>query len=85
MGFSRQEYWSGLPCPSPGNPPDQGTEPTSLMSSALPGGLFITSATWDVQCDLGDNNYINYRKYYTLPGRPLGSGCSIFFMFYRDS
>jgi len=27
MGFSRQEYWSGLPCPPPGDLPDPGTEP----------------------------------------------------------
>ena len=37
MGFSRQEYWSGLPCPSPGDLPDPGIEPTSLMSPALAG------------------------------------------------
>ena len=30
MGFSRQEYWSGLPCPPPGNLPHPGTEPASL-------------------------------------------------------
>ena len=35
MGFSRQEYWSGLPLPSPGALPDPGVEPTSLTSSAL--------------------------------------------------
>ena len=35
MGFSRQEYWSGLPFPSPRDLPDPGTEPTSLMSPAL--------------------------------------------------
>ena len=29
MGFSRQEYWSGLPCPSPGDLPDPGMEPRS--------------------------------------------------------
>ena len=29
MGFSRQEYWSGLPFPSPGDPPDPGIEPRS--------------------------------------------------------
>ena len=29
MGFFRQEYWSGLPCPSPGDLPDPGTEPRS--------------------------------------------------------
>ena len=37
MGFSRQEYWSGLPCPSPGALPDPGIEPVSLMSPALAG------------------------------------------------
>ena len=35
MGFSRQEYWSGLPFPSPGDLPDSGMEPTSPMSPAL--------------------------------------------------
>jgi len=29
MGFSRQEYWSGLPCPSPGDLPHPGIEPGS--------------------------------------------------------
>ena len=31
-GFSRQEYWSRLPCPSPGDLPDPGIKPTSLIS-----------------------------------------------------
>ena len=35
MGFSRQEYWSGLPCPPPGDLPNPGTEPTSPVSPAL--------------------------------------------------
>ena len=35
MGFSRQEYWSGLPCPPPGDLPDPRIEPVSLMSPAL--------------------------------------------------
>ena len=35
MGFSRQEYWSGLPFPSPGDRPEPGIEPTSLGSPAL--------------------------------------------------
>ncbi|KAM7230968.1 hypothetical protein CapIbe_018458, partial [Capra ibex] len=35
MGFSRQEYWSGLPFPSPGDLPDPGIDPASLMSPAL--------------------------------------------------
>ena len=38
MGFSRQEYWSGLPCPPPGDPPNPGTEPASLTSPALASG-----------------------------------------------
>ena len=46
MGFSRQEYWSGLPCPPPGDLPDPGIE-TSLMSLALAGRSFTTSATWE--------------------------------------
>ena len=46
MGFSRQEYWSGLPCPSPGDLPDPGIEPTSLRSPLLAGGFFTTSTTW---------------------------------------
>ena len=33
-GFSRQEYWSGLPCPPPGDLPNPGTEPESPASSA---------------------------------------------------
>ena len=35
MGFSRQEYWSGLPCPSPGDLPNLGTEPMSPVPPAL--------------------------------------------------
>ena len=35
MGFSRQEHWSGLPCPSPGDLPDPGIEPTSPVPLAL--------------------------------------------------
>ena len=34
MGFSRQEYWSGLPCSPPGDLPNPGIEPTSLISAA---------------------------------------------------
>ena len=47
MGFSRQQYWSGLSCPPPGNLPDPGIEPRSLMSPALAGRFFTTSATWE--------------------------------------
>ena len=46
MEFSRQEYWSGLPFPPLGDLPEPGMEPESLMSLALTGGFFTTSATW---------------------------------------
>ena len=46
MEFSRQEYWSGLPSPPPGDLPDPGTEPMSLKSTALAGVLFTTIPTW---------------------------------------
>ena len=49
MGFSRQEYWSGLLCPLPGDLPNPGIEPTSLMSPVLAGEFFTTSATWEAQ------------------------------------
>ena len=47
MGFSRQKYWSGLPCLLPGNLPNPRIEPTSLISPALAGRFFTTSATWE--------------------------------------
>ena len=47
MGFSRQEYWTGLPCFPPGDLPDPGLEPGSFMSPALSGRFFTTSTTWE--------------------------------------
>ena len=49
MGFSRQKYWSGLPCPPPRGHHNPGIEPVSLMSSSLAGGFFTTSTTWKAQ------------------------------------
>ena len=43
MGFSRKEYWSGLPCPPPRDLPDPGIKPTPLISPALAGGFFTIS------------------------------------------
>ena len=43
MGFPRQDSWSGLLLPSPGNLPDPGIKPVSLMSPALAGGFFTTA------------------------------------------
>ena len=51
MGFSRQEYWSGLPWLPPEDLPNPGMQPRSLMPPALAGGFFTTSATWKAhQC-----------------------------------
>jgi len=50
MGFSGQEYCSGLPFLTTGDLPDPGIEPMSLVSPALAGGFFSTSATWETQC-----------------------------------
>ena len=43
MGFPRQEYWSGLPFPSPGDLPDPGMEPESPVPPAWVGGIFTTT------------------------------------------
>ena len=47
IGFSRQEYWRGLLCPSPGDLFHPGIEVASLAALALAGGFFITSAPWE--------------------------------------
>ena len=47
MGFFMQEYWSGVPCPSPGSLLNPGIEPESLASSALAEGFFTTESLCD--------------------------------------
>ena len=47
MGFSKQEYWSGFPFPSPADLPNPGMEPMPLASPALAGRFFTSSATWE--------------------------------------
>ena len=42
MGFPRQEYWSALPFPSPGDLPDPGIKPVSPVSPELAGRFFTT-------------------------------------------
>ena len=49
MKLSRQEYWSGLPCPSPGDLPALGIETASLISPALVGKFFINEAPGKAQ------------------------------------
>ena len=45
--FSRQEYWSRVPFPTPGDLPNSGIGPESLGSPELPDGFFTTSTTWE--------------------------------------
>ena len=61
-GISRQEYWSGLPYPPPGNLPDSGIEPGALKSPALAAGFFTTSATWNGPHQNQNNNNNNKKK-----------------------
>ena len=42
MGFSRQKYWSGLPCPPPGDLPNSGIKPVSSATPILAGKFFTT-------------------------------------------
>ena len=46
MGLSRQEYWSGLPRPPPGDLPSPGIEPASPEALALADGFLSSSTTW---------------------------------------
>ena len=48
MGFSRQEYWNGLPCHLPGDLPDLGIRLASLMSPALAGRFFTTESPEEI-------------------------------------
>ena len=48
--LSRHEYWKGLPFPTPGDLPDLGIKPASLMSPALAGGLYTTWEAYIVLC-----------------------------------
>jgi len=52
MGFSRQEYWSGLPFPPRGDLPNPKIKPKTIISPALAGGFLTTSITWEALCKL---------------------------------
>ena len=47
QGILQAKYWSGLPSPPPGDPPNPGIEPISLMPHVLASEFFTTSATWE--------------------------------------
>ena len=60
-GFSRQEQWSRWPCRPPGDLPNPGAEPTSLMSPVLAGRFFTTRATWEA---LNTSIYSYFKSYF---------------------
>ena len=64
VGFSRQEYWSGLPCPPPGDLPDPEAEREFLMCPGLAGKFFTTSATWEAPIPLEKSYTTNILKSY---------------------
>ena len=79
MGLSRQEYWCGLPSPPPGDLPDLGIKPASLMSPALAREFFITEPqgkrppsrlTWEAKPDLP---FVIYILYYSISDHPQNS------------
>ena len=60
LAFSRQEYCSGLPFPSPGDRPNPGIKPSSLVSLTLAGGLFTTTTIWKAHYTLYIYIYNNF-------------------------
>ena len=61
VGFSRQEYWSGLPCPLPGDPPNPGIKPVSLKETWQAGSLL----QWP------PGNVLIYHRFVMMPTRDL--------------
>ena len=86
MGFPRQEYWSGLPFPSPGNLPDLWIEPMILTPLAPASEFFTTSTTWEARILILGPVFSPLTHYvpvspvvYTLTIGPLlGLGLSLF-------
>ena len=72
MGFSRQEDWSGVPCPPPGDLPKAGIEPPPLTSPALAGSFFTTSTTWEAHGVLTLNaKYLLFYSWAVSPFIPM--------------
>ena len=83
MGFSRQEYWSGLSCSPPEDLPYPGIEPESLRSPALAGKFFTTSTTWEaksiyIPIKLKKKTKKDGRdSWLTVPSCPIGADASL--------
>ena len=78
MGFSKQEYWSGLPFPPPGDLPNPGIKPESSVAPALQADFFTTEPLWKPPwfTDQGLNLGLLYWELGVLaigpPGKSLG-------------
>ena len=91
IGFSRQQYWSGLPYPLPGDLPNPGIKLLSLISPALAGGFFTTSTTWEAHTPVHPapklrhgTFLLSWELFYLSRARihphpPQGNHCSDFF------
>ena len=83
MGFSRQEYWSGLSCSPPEDLPYPGIEPESLRSPALAGKFFTTSTTWETKSVYTPIKFKKQTKkdgrdsWLTVPSCPIGADASL--------
>ena len=62
MGFSRQEYWIGLPFPPQRDLPDPGVEPVSLESPVLVGGFFTTAPPGKPRTNIVLDTYLVLNK-----------------------
>ena len=71
MGFPRQEYWSGLPFPPPGDLPNPGIESASLTSPELAGGFFTISTTWEAQLLEFTQTHVHQVNDASKPSQPL--------------
>ena len=65
IGFSRQECWSRLPCPPPGDLPDPGIEPTSAVSPVLQADYFTAEPPVE-PIDVQSSTVYNYQKMKTI-------------------
>ena len=66
MGFSRQEYWSGLPFPSPGDLPDPGIEPRSPALQADTSNLWATREAWKALPNWWYSYYLVFIYHFTF-------------------
>ena len=79
MGFPRQEFWSRLPFPSPGDLPDPGIEPASLSSPALGARFFISCTTW--KTPTCQSNHVSLICLSCVPKKMLAASILPFILF----